>query len=121
VFDEIQARDEPQLLVTTTWARDARNFEDHERRPAVEHLLRRVPVEDHVRLHGLLHRPKRNDGINETIEFPAQAVDRSGASCYVVGCIERHLVTRAVANSSGGLTANDLFTVMARRVRVGAV
>jgi aspartate racemase len=123
VFDEVERLREPHLLVTTTGTRAAGVFERHDRWPASREFLPLPDEGEQERLHELLYRLKRNEGIDDVLEFLRNAVSRAGAAGFVAGCTELHLVTRAMARADveGDIRAVDPLMTMAARMRAGAV
>lgn len=123
VFDELERRDEPYLLVTTTGTRTARIFDGHERWPAAERNLRYPSEQQQHEFHQLLYALKRNEGVEDMIDYLRDTVTHSGTCGFVAGCTELHLVARTLtfAHPSDDLSVIDPLMIMAERIRAGAV
>ncbi|MET9255206.1 aspartate/glutamate racemase family protein [Streptomyces sp. NPDC048182] len=123
VFDELARRPARHLLLCTDGSRASGVFTGHERFAQLRERIVLPDAADQAALHQGLYRLKRGGDAHDAIRFLERTLPRYGASSFIAGCTELHLVTRAIeaAGRSAALPSIDPMALVARRIRDGVL
>ena len=99
VFAGVLRTEKRHLLMCTQGTRQSRLFESHPQWEAARDRVVLARPDDQQRIHELIYRLKRNDGIDELLPLAGALLAKYQVDSFIVGCTELHLVTRHLARA----------------------
>jgi len=118
VFDAVEDRAGPHLMLCTEGTRRSGVFQSRERWRNVSSSIRFLTDRDQSMLHSRIYQIKKNDRVDEHSAFIARLAKAYDASSCIAGCTELHIVAKRSSRDGIGDAVDwiDPLAILAARI-----